>query len=150
MRTATFTQARHLKAPEGTTIELKQTRYKKFGLCVAEQANNGLLKVGKDEQKDPQGMIERHEVLWNYRAPSLRQRKRCRVARAIQYFVTAPMETEGKWFSQPNSNLKAILVLTIYIHRSPTVRSCLRTIDRNRTTPPICLHNPSIFSSADV
>ena len=58
MRMATF-YARHviLNRPEGTTIELKQTKYKKFGSYVAEKVECGLLSVGKDEQKDPFGML---------------------------------------------------------------------------------------------
>jgi translation initiation factor 2D len=44
--------------PNGTTIELKQTRYKKFGAYLAEQVKEQLLVVGPDKnKKDPMAML---------------------------------------------------------------------------------------------
>jgi translation initiation factor 2D len=47
--------------PAGSTIELKKTRYKKYGVYVQEQVKNGLLMVGPDEQKDPAGMLTSYD-----------------------------------------------------------------------------------------
>ncbi|GKY99920.1 hypothetical protein MPSEU_000945600 [Mayamaea pseudoterrestris] len=44
--------------PEGTHIELKQTKWKKFGAYVKEQVTEGLLLVGPDaSKKDPMAML---------------------------------------------------------------------------------------------
>lgn len=59
MTVATFYAQHVLHArPEGTTINLKQTRYKKFGNYLQEQVEAGLLVVGPDaSQKDAAGML---------------------------------------------------------------------------------------------
>jgi translation initiation factor 2D len=56
--------------PEGTTIELKATKYKKFGTYVKEQVAEGLLQVGPDtKSKNPDpmasltGFWKRHDDL---------------------------------------------------------------------------------------
>ena len=58
---------------DGTTIQLKHTRYKKFSVYVAEQVQAGLLLVGKldsGSSKDPMGMLvgfdRRHADLASY------------------------------------------------------------------------------------
>ncbi|GAX19520.1 translation initiation factor 2D [Fistulifera solaris] len=61
MRMATF-YAQHVipNRQEGTSIELKRTKYKKFSAYVAEQVENGLLFVGVSQEgtrKDPMGML---------------------------------------------------------------------------------------------
>ena len=61
MRMATF-YAQHVlpNRPEGTSIELKRTKYKKFTVYVAEQVEKGLLSVGVSQEgsrKDPMGML---------------------------------------------------------------------------------------------
>ena len=44
--------------PEGTTIQMKQTRWKKFGPYLKDQMDRGLLKVGPDSSgKDPMAML---------------------------------------------------------------------------------------------
>jgi translation initiation factor 2D len=66
MRMATF-YAQHVipNRPEGTSIELKRTKYKKFSAYVAEQVENGLLFVGVSQEgtrKDPMGMLINFDV----------------------------------------------------------------------------------------
>jgi translation initiation factor 2D len=53
MLVATF-YAQHVlpNRPEGTTIELKATKYKKFGNYVKEQVQRGLLQVGPDKKSN--------------------------------------------------------------------------------------------------
>jgi translation initiation factor 2D len=44
--------------PQGSTIQLKQTKYKKFGTYLAEQVRDGLLTVGPDaSKKDPMAFL---------------------------------------------------------------------------------------------
>lgn len=58
MRIATFYGAHVLKnRPADTIIELKQTKYKKFGVYIADIVESGLVTVGKDEQQDPSGLL---------------------------------------------------------------------------------------------
>jgi translation initiation factor 2D len=62
MSTGTF-YAQHVLSnrPEGTTINLKETTYKKFGRYLKEQMDNGLVQVGPDtsnkNNKDPVAML---------------------------------------------------------------------------------------------
>lgn len=74
MRMATF-YAQHVipNRPDGTSIELKRTKYKKFSAYVAEQVENKLLFVGSSQEgsrKDPMGMLvdfdARHTVLQEF------------------------------------------------------------------------------------
>jgi translation initiation factor 2D len=66
MRMATF-YAQHVipNRPEGTSIELKRTKYKKFSAYVAEQVENRLLFVGFSQEgirKDPMGILVDFDV----------------------------------------------------------------------------------------
>ncbi|GAX09633.1 translation initiation factor 2D [Fistulifera solaris] len=66
MRMATF-YAQHVipNRPEGTSIDLKRTKYKKFSAYVAEQVANGLLCVGVSQEgtrKDPMGILVDFDV----------------------------------------------------------------------------------------
>jgi translation initiation factor 2D len=62
MKMSTF-YAQHVlpHRPAGTTIELKKTKYKKYGIYVQEQVKNGVMTVGPDEQKDPAGMLTSYD-----------------------------------------------------------------------------------------
>lgn len=56
--------------PAGTTIQLKQTQYKKLGSYIKEQVNDGLIVVGPDKsKKDPMAML----VDYNRRHPDLNE-----------------------------------------------------------------------------
>jgi translation initiation factor 2D len=57
--------------PAGTTVQLKQTQYKKLGPYIQEQVNEGLLVMGPDaSKKDPMAMLvnynRRHPDLYEY------------------------------------------------------------------------------------
>ena len=71
MLISTFYASHVLRSrPTGTTIELKRTRFKKFGNYVAEQVNAGLLEVGPDaSKKDPRAMLTGYDR----RHPDLRE-----------------------------------------------------------------------------
>ena len=62
MTTGTF-YAQHVlpNRPDGTTINLKETTYKKFGNYLKEQMDNGLIQVGPDtsnkNNKDPMALL---------------------------------------------------------------------------------------------
>jgi translation initiation factor 1 (eIF-1/SUI1)/predicted ribosome-associated RNA-binding protein Tma20 len=62
MTMATF-YAQHVLPNRSATIQLKQTRYKKFSSYVAEQVEAGLIMAGPDAaQKDPLGMLKGYDV----------------------------------------------------------------------------------------
>jgi translation initiation factor 2D len=76
MSTGTF-YAQHVlpNRPEGTTINLKETTYKKFGGYLKEQMDNGLVQVGPDttnkNNKDPVAMLisynKKHDDMKGFR-----------------------------------------------------------------------------------
>ena len=65
--------------PPGTTVQLKQTKYKKFGPYLQEQVERGLLQVGPDAvKKDPMAMLtsfDRRHVDLRDHVPQARQEK---------------------------------------------------------------------------
>ena len=70
---------------DGSTIQLKQTRYKKFGAYLQEQMERGLLTVGPDAaKKDPLALLtayeRRHADLQPYRADAQTEKTAERIA----------------------------------------------------------------------
>ena len=63
--------------PEGSTVELKKTRYKKFGAYIQEQVQQELITVGPDAtKKDPLAMLTGFNARHPDLAPFLAQRKK--------------------------------------------------------------------------